>query len=164
MSAKKKNSVPLPEVTPVKEVRYYSQRQIIWGIIITFVGLIIFLVGARPGIFSLDRSPVIGFVQIIVFNIGLVLICVGGYIGMKGLWKNRPTSIIADIGMRFVSTGFIIAFFSGMADILGISTRGTPGIPYFGPVQAGGVIIGQVIIGIGFIMLIPFTSRPNKVL
>jgi hypothetical protein len=164
MSAKKKNPAPLPEDPKPEEIRYFSRRQVIWGISITLVGLFFFILGARPGIFGLDRSPVIGFVQTIVFNVGLATICLGGYLCMKGLWKKRATSIIADIGVRLVSTGFVIALFSGMADIFGLSSKGTPRIPYFGPVQAGGVIIGQILIGIGFILLIPFNSRPNKAL
>jgi len=39
----------------------------------------VFLLGSRPGVFGLDRSPVIGFVQIAVFLIGLAMICIGNW-------------------------------------------------------------------------------------
>ncbi|MBE9474076.1 MAG: hypothetical protein IMY85_04235, partial [Chloroflexi bacterium] len=40
------------------------------GMILMLVGFVIFLIGAVPDLFGLDRSPVIGFVQITVFLIG----------------------------------------------------------------------------------------------
>lgn len=108
----------------------------------------IFLIGARPSLFGLDRSPVIGFVQIAVFLIGLAIICLGGYIALMALWKNRQPSIAADIGLRLVSTGYVIAVFSGMADVFGAGSHPLPGVPYFGPWQARGVEFGQAIIAL----------------
>jgi hypothetical protein len=49
----------------------------------------------------------------------------------------------------------VIAVTSGMADIFGIGTHPFPMIPYFGPVQAAGVILGQATIAIGFLLMIP---------
>src|SRR5664279_2401176 len=74
------------------------------GIITTLVGFVVFLVGARPSIFGLDRSPVIGFVQISLFLIGLGIICAGGYLSLRSLWGKQATSIAADIGLRMVTT------------------------------------------------------------
>jgi hypothetical protein len=120
------------------------------------VGLLIFLIGAMPDLFGLDRSPVIGFVQIAVFLFGLALICLGGYISINGLWDNHPKTILADIGLRLVATGFLIAVISGMADIFGFGTQLFPQIPFYGPRQATGVLFGEVIIIIGFVCQIPF--------
>jgi hypothetical protein len=78
-------------------------------------------VGAKPGWFGWDRSPVVGFVQIAVFLIGLAMICVGGYVGLVALWDSHPRSIVADIGMRLVGTGYVVAVFTGMADVLALS-------------------------------------------
>ncbi len=136
--------------------RPYSRRRIRTGLTITLVGFLIFLVGARPSIFGLDRSPVIGFVQIAVFLIGLALICIGGYLSMMALWKKQQPSIAADIGLRLVCTGYVVAVFAGMADIFGMGSHPLPGLPFFGHWQARGVEVGQAIIGIGFLMLIPF--------
>ena len=54
------------------------------GMVVTLIGLVVFLIGAQPSIFGLDRSPVIGFVQIAVFLIGLAIICLGGYTSHTG--------------------------------------------------------------------------------
>lgn len=126
------------------------------GMILMLVGFLIFLIGAVPDLFGLDRSPVIGFVQIAVFLIGLAIICVGGYICINGLWNNHPKTILADIGIRLVSTGFVIAAVSGMADVFGFGTQLSPRIPYYGPWQAFGVLFGQAVIILGFIFQIPF--------
>ena len=132
------------------------------GAVTTLLGLFIFSVGARPGWFGWDRSMVVGFVQIAVFLVGLGIICVGGYVGLSALWKGMPRSIIADIGLRLVSTGYVIAAFSGMADVFGMGSQPVPAVPYFGRLQATGVLVGQVVIAIGFVMLIPF-HRSRKI-
>jgi hypothetical protein len=129
------------------------------GLILILVGFLIFLIGAEPGVFGLDRSPVIGFVQIAVFLIGLALICLGGYVTMNGLWRDRQKTILADIGLRLVSTGYVIAVVSGMADIFGFGSQLSPEIPYYGPLQALGVLIGEGVIALGFILMIPFGGQ-----
>ena len=126
------------------------------GMITMVVGLLIFLIGAMPDIFGLDRSPVIGFVQIAVFLFGLGIICLGGYIIMNSLWNNHPKTILADVGLRLVATGLLIAVISGMADVFGFGTQTFPQIPFYGPRQAAGVLFGEIIIILGFVCQIPF--------
>jgi hypothetical protein len=130
------------------------------------LGLFVFLLGARPSLFGLDRSPVVGFIQVSVFSVGLGIICLGGYIGLTGFWKNGSRTISADIGSRLVATGYVIAVFAGMADVFGMGTQTFPRVPFFGPWQATGVEIGQVLIAVGFVLLIPYQrrklSRPPK--
>ena len=126
------------------------------GMILMVIGFVIFLIGAVPDLFGLDRSPVIGFVQIAVFLFGLAIICLGGYISLNGLWNNQPKTILADIGLRLVSTGFVIAVISGMADVFGSGTQLSPQIPYYGPWQAMGVLIGEAVIVLGFIFQVPY--------
>jgi len=41
--------------------------------VIAVVGFVIFIMGTSPELFGLDRSPVVGFVQITVFLFGLYL-------------------------------------------------------------------------------------------
>jgi len=130
-----------------------------FGLGVTILGLLIFMLGANPALFGLDRSPVVGFVQISVFLIGLAMICLGGYITLNALWSGREKSIAADIGFRLVSTGYVISFFSGMADIFGLGNQPFPEIPYYGPWQAAGVVIGEVIIALGFLLLVPHPKR-----
>ena len=126
------------------------------GLAVTLIGLFVFVVGAKPNWFGWDRRPVVGFVQISVFVIGLGIICAGGYVGLLALWNGNPRTILADIGLRLVGTGYVISVFSGMADVFGMGSQPLPGVPYFGPWQATGVLIGQVIIALGFLMMMPY--------
>lgn len=129
------------------------------GLILVSIGFLTFMLGANPALFHLDRSPVVGFVQIAVFLVGLAIICVGGYICLNGLWNGDPKTIAADIGLRLVSTGYVIAFVSGMADIFGFGSQSFPDLPYFGPWQARGVTLGEAVIAVGFLLLIPPRHR-----
>lgn len=126
-----------------------------FSLLVTLGGFIIFLVGARPGIFGLDRSPVVGFIQIAVMLIGIMILSLGGYASVRALWRRQVPSISADIGMRLVSTGYVVIAFSGLADVFGVGTHPLPGVPYFGVWQARGMEIGCAIIAIGFILSFP---------
>jgi hypothetical protein len=139
-----------------------SYLRIRFSIISVLVGFFVFLIGAKPSWFGWDRSPVVGFVQIAVFLFGLSMICVGGYIGLSALWGNEQRSILADIGLRLVGTGYVVAIFAGMADVFGMGSQPLPDVPYFGPWQAGGVLIGESIIAIGFLMAIPFQFHTSE--
>ena len=129
------------------------------GLLITLVGFMVFSMGAKPEWFGMDRSPVVGFVQIAVFLIGLGVISFGGYIGLSALWGDDERSIAADIGLRLVATGYVLAVFTGMADVFGMGTQPFPEVPFFGPLQATGMEIGQAVIALGFLMTIPFRKR-----
>jgi hypothetical protein len=132
------------------------------GLTILILGLVIFILGADPAIFGMDRSPMTGFIQISVFLIGLGMICIGGYITLNKLWNGTEKTIPADIGLRLISTGYVISVASGMADLFGFGSHPFPNIPYFGRMQAFGVMIGEAIITMGFLLLIPSTSRKEK--
>lgn len=123
-----------------------------------FLGFVLFILGLEPDLFKLDRSPVVGFVQIAVFLLGLGVICVGGYISFSIHWSGPERALAADIGLRLVSTGYVIAFVSGMADVFGFGTQPFPEVPYFGPLQAAGVILGEAVIAIGFLLVVLPTS------
>ena len=129
------------------------------GLSVLILGLVIFVMGVDPSLFRLDRSPVVGFVQIAVFLVGLAMICLGGYFSLNALWNGSEKTIAADIGFRLVATGYVIAVASGMADVFGLGRHPFPHVPYFGPVQAIGVIIGEVFISLGFLLLIPYKYR-----
>lgn len=160
---------PQPESTRVSAIneplsrplRFWKRRTRV-GLIITLAGFLIFLLGARPSMFGVDRSPVIGFIQIAVFLVGLGIICVGGYIALTALWGDMPTSIAADIGSRLVATGFVVCVFAGMADIFGFGSQPLPKLPFFGPWQARGVEMGQALIGLGFLMLLPLSRGDRR--
>lgn len=125
------------------------------GLSVVVLGLLVFLLGAKPSMIGADRSPIVGFLQIAVFLVGLALICVGGYLSLNALWNGTEKSIAADIGLRLVSTGYVICVASGMADVFGFGSHPFPNIPYFGPMQAYGVMLGEGVIALGFLLLVP---------
>jgi hypothetical protein len=147
-------------VEPAVRVSYLRIR---FSLICVGLGLFIFVAGAKPNWFDWDRSPVVGFIQIAIFLVGLALICVGGYVGLSALWGKEPRSIIADIGLRLIGTGYVMTVFTGMADVFGMGSQALPSVPYFGPWQAGGVLIGQFVIAIGFLMLIPYHLHEKEI-
>jgi len=133
-----------------------SYLRIRFSLISVSLGMLIFAIGAKPNWFGWERTPIVGFIQIIVFLVGLALICIGGFFGLSALWGKEQRSIIADIGLRLVATGYVISVFAGLADVFGMGTQAVPKTPYFGPWQAGGVLMGQFVIAIGFLMVIPY--------
>ncbi len=139
-----------------------SYLRIRFSLICVGFGLLIFAIGAKPNWFGWDRAPVVGFVQILTLLIGLGLICIGGYVGLAALWGKEQRSIVADIGSRLIGTGYVIAIFAGMADVFGMGAQTLPENPFFGPLQATGVLIGQSLIAIGFLMMIPYNLHSNK--
>jgi hypothetical protein len=130
--------------------------------VLVILGAITFTLGAAPQWFALDRSPVIGFVQISVFIFGLGLISMGGYFTLDAIWNGREKTISAEIGARIVGTGYVIALASGLADVFGLGTRPLPFVPFFGYWQALGVLIGEIIIIFGFLLLLPFWAELIK--
>jgi hypothetical protein len=139
--------------------RSFPKARIRFGLIITIMGLVIFVMGVDPGVIGLNRSPVLGFIQIAVFLVCLAFICLGGYITLNALWNGREKTIAADFGFRLVATGYVVCVTSGMADVFGLGNQPFPQIPYFGPWQALGVIIGELVITLGFLLLIPWPIK-----
>jgi hypothetical protein len=148
---------PAPDPVKTQPVKLApSPTRLRTGVVATLIGLFVFTVGTEPNWYGWDRSPVVGFVQITVFLIGLAFICGGGYVGVGALWKGMPRSIMADIGLRLVATGYVISAFSGMADVFGMGSQPIPAVPYFGQLQATGVVIGEIVISIGFLLFVPY--------
>jgi hypothetical protein len=135
-------------------------RRVRSGLTLVMAGFGLFMLGMEPGVLGLDRSPVVGFVQLAVFLIGLGIICLGGYMVYSPYWANVERSIAADIGLRLVATGYVIAVTSGMADVFGFGSQPWPEIPSFGDLQAAGVILGEAVIIIGFLLVQLPAPRP----
>jgi hypothetical protein len=144
------------ENLPLETAHNVAGDRVRLGLLTSVVGLIIFIVGAKPEWFGLSLTPIVGFVQITVFLIGLAALCLGGYIGLAALWGGQEKSIVADIGSRLISTGYVVCVFSGLADVFGMSVKDNPKVPFFGPWQAAGVELGMLIIVIGVLMIIPY--------
>jgi len=138
----------------------FSKVNLRFGLILAIVGYFFFLLGARPSLFGLDRSIVIGFVQISVFLTGLGMISFGSYMALNTFWTNGEKTILAQIGARLISTGYVICVFTGMADIFGLGSHPLPNV-FFGPLQAQGMGFGMVTIAAGFLLLIRY-RRPSE--
>jgi len=159
---KKQDHNPLPIGDESSEMDMaFPKTRIRIGLGLTVVGYIVFLLGARPSLFGLDRSRVIGFVQISVFLIGLALITVGSYLTLNALWPEGKKTIAADIGSRLVSTGYVICVFTGMADIFGLGSHPLPNV-FFGQLQARGMGIGMATIAVGFLLMIRYKRSKNN--
>lgn len=139
----------------------YAKNRIWIGLALAFLGYLIFLLGARPSLFGLDRSPVVGFVQISVFLLGLAIINLGGYMTLNAHWPEGKKTIAADIGSRLMSTGYVICVFTGMADIFGLGSHPLPNV-FFGPLQARGMTLGMMTIAVGFLLMIRFKRTSYK--
>jgi len=133
------------------------------GLALSILGVIIFVIGVRPDFFNLAHNQTIGYIQLTVLSIGLVILSLGGCVTLLWLWKNQEISIVADFGWRLVCTGTVIAVASALADLWGFGTQ--PQIDYvcFGPWQEIGVLLGQLLIAIGFLMIVPWGKRKESV-
>ena len=131
----------------------YPRRRNEVGLIGTFLGFLLVVLGARPEFFGMDRSPVIGFMQTATFLVGLGIIGLSGYFCLMSFWPKGYTTITADFGIRLLATGWLIAVFSGMADVFGFGSHPLTGLVYFGKLQSMGVEIGEMFMGIGLVMM-----------
>ncbi len=125
------------------------------GLALTILGFAVFWLGALPAFFGQDRSPVFGFNQILVVAVGLGFLCLGGCTCLTWLWNGREKSIAADFGWRMAWTGYIIAIWSAMTDVLGFGTK----TQFFGPWQERGLLAGELVMAAGFLMLIPWNIQ-----
>ncbi len=144
--------------TPPRRINNTFIRRI--GLTLTVLGMFVFVLGAVPGWFGLDNSQSVGFVQVAVFSVGLLMICLGGSYTLGSLWPRHWRSIPADIGLRVAWSGWVLAVVSAMADVFGLGTRPLAvSFTFFGYWQARGVMIGQAMMFIGFVMMIPFQKE-----
>jgi len=125
------------------------------GLTLLIVGFILFILGAKPEVFGLNRGVSIGFVQIIVILLGLAVLTLGGSLALLSLWGKNQKSLLADFGTRTIATGYVICFFTALADAFGFGTNPMPNV-FLGRLQSQGLIIGMAVIGVGFLMLLPY--------
>jgi hypothetical protein len=121
---------------------------------VVLVGLFIFLIGVYPDLIGMDRSPVIGFVQIGVWLTGLAILLLGAYATVRVARNGLSTSLRADIGIRLIATGYVIAAVASLADFIGVGAQRMPLIA-FGPVQVVGLVIGVLVSLLGVILYWP---------
>lgn len=134
-----------------------TRRQVRWArrwMTLVFIGLFVFIIGVFPNFMGLDRSPVVGFVQIGVWLAGLAILLAGAMLTVRVVRNGRPHSLRADIGSRLIATGYVFAAAASLADFIGIGSHTLPEI-YFGPVQVVGLALGVSTSLLGVILFWP---------
>jgi hypothetical membrane protein len=131
------------------------------------IGLFIFLIGVYPNLIGMDRSSVVGFVQIGVWLLGLGILLLGATLAMKVIRNGHPTTLRSEVGLRLIATGYVLAVTASLADFLGIGSHALPGISY-GPLQVTGLALGVMVSLLGVILYGPgktgqsSTERPSS--
>ena len=144
--------MPFHQLTP---------RQIRWArrwMTLVLIGLFIFIIGVEPDLIGMNRSPAVGFVQVGVWLTGLALLLVGAYATVRVVRNTRPNSLRADIGMRLIATGYVVAAVASMADFIGLGAQQIPNVS-FGPIQVFGLAMGVLISLLGVLLYWPRGER-----
>lgn len=111
------------------------------------VGFVLFLVGLYPDLLRLNFSEGFGLLQSATFLFGIAWMTLGAYVYMYATrHRSQPRRLREDIGVRLMATGLVVAFTTGLADVIGIGSHFGQQRPFFGPVQAWGVALGVVLI------------------
>lgn len=127
---------------------------------IVLLGLFIFMIGVQPDILGLNRSLTVGFVQIGVWLTGLVILLLASYATVRVVRNGKATSLRADIGLRLIATGYVVAAVASLADFIGVGAQRMPFI-VFGPVQVIGLVTGVVLSLLGVILYWPRQKRAS---
>ncbi len=123
------------------------------SIAIVVAGLVLFLVGVFPEAIRLDQTPGIGLLQIITLLFGITLMTLGASVYMYAtLHRAQTPRLREDIGIRLMATGVVVAYTSGLADVLGIGSHFGAERPLLGPLQTWGVASGVLVIVAGIVL------------
>lgn len=124
------------------------------------LGFAIFVIGIKPELFGLNRSPVIGYLQVMVYLVGLGLVVLSSLSVEYLLRPNgRPLTIREDIGARVAATGYVLAAVSSAADLIGLGSQPLSKTPSFGVLQSIGLLLGVAIIMVGIFLYYPVRKR-----
>jgi hypothetical protein len=128
---------------------------------LVLIGLFVFIIGVEPDLIGMDKSPVVGFVQVGVWLIGFALLLVGCYATVYVVRNGRPNSLRADIGLRLIATGYVVAAAASLADFIGLGAQHMPEI-YFGPLQVIGLVVGVILSLLGVVLYWPRRERTDE--
>jgi hypothetical protein len=128
---------------------------------LVFFGLFVFLIGVSPDLIGMDRSPVVGFVQVGVWLTGLAVLLLGAYLTVRVIRNGRAYSLLAEVGVRLIATGYVVAAAASLADFIGIGSHSLPGL-VFGHVQVAGLVLGVLVSLIGVVLFWPHRVVPSE--
>ena len=126
---------------------------------LVLIGLMLFMIGIYPNSIGMDRSPVVGFVQIGVWLTGLAILLLGATMTVRTIRNGRPNSLKSEVGLRLIATGYVLAVAASFADFLGIGSHVRPGIAY-GPLQVTGLALGVLVSLAGLMLFFPGRGQP----
>jgi len=141
-----------------------TRRQTRWArrwMTMVLIGFFILVIGVDPDLIGMNRSPIVGFVQIGTWLTGLAIVLVGAYASVRLVRNGRPNTLRADIGMRLIATGYVVAAAASFADFIGIGAHRMPAV-YFGEVQAFGLAVGVLTSLLGVLLYWPRKSPAPK--
>lgn len=147
------NAVPAAPPPPPEPRNIRGSRLARVAVGIVIVGFAVFLLGLFPETIRLSLTPGIGLLQIGIFLFGITIMTLGAYVyAYATRHRAMPRRLREDIGVRLMATGLVIAYTTGFADVLGIGSHFGAERPLLGPLQAGGIALGLVVIVIGIVM------------
>ncbi|MEE9513114.1 MAG: hypothetical protein V3V46_03465 [Anaerolineales bacterium] len=125
---------------------------------VMLIGLLIFMVGIQPDLIGMNRSVTVGFVQIGAWMTGLAILLLAAYSTVRVVRNGKTNSLRADIGIRLIATGYVVAAVGSLADFIGVGAHRMPVI-YFGPIQMIGLVTGVLLSMLGVILYMPWTKK-----
>ncbi len=140
-----------------------TPRQVRWArrwMTLVLIGLLIFAIGVDPDLIGMNRSPIVGFVQIGVWLSGLALLLIAAYSTVRVVRNGRPNSLRADIGLRLIATGYVLAATASLADFIGLGSHRMPRV-HFGEVQVVGFALGVLTSLVGLVLYWPRSRDPR---
>ncbi|HET7011803.1 MAG TPA: hypothetical protein VFI11_13585 [Anaerolineales bacterium] len=126
---------------------------------LVLLGLFIFAIGIAPDLIGMDRSPVVGFVQVGVWLVGLAVLLLAAYSTLRVLRNGRPETLLSEVGARLIATGYVVAAAASLADFIGIGSHSIPTLR-FGHLQVIGLVVGVLVSLLGVILLWPRSGAP----
>lgn len=122
------------------------------GIFLDVLGAITLFLGLFPFAVDMDTEGV-GLTQIMTWLIGLSLLVLGAYVVVFALvHRDRPRTLLRDIGVRLGMTGLVMSAAATLADIMGFGSHGVGTGFLFGWLQVVGMLAGFVVAAIGVII------------
>ena len=126
---------------------------------VVLLGLFVFLIGISPDLIGMDRSPVVGFVQVGVWLTGRAALLLGTYLTIRVIRNGRNQTLRAEVGVRLMATGYVVAAAASLADFIGIGSHTLPGL-VFGHLQVLGLVLGVLVSLIGVVLFWPRAAAP----
>ncbi len=145
---------------PLSPLKPYQVRWARYWMTLVFIGFMIFLIGVQPDLIGMNRSEVVGFVQVDVWLVGLAILLTSAYASVRVIRNHRSMSLRADVGVRLIATGYVVSAAASLADFIGLGAQHLPYVT-FGPIQVIGLATGVAISLLGLLLYWPRNPKPK---